>query len=62
MMSAAHEDLALAIAQERAAWKAIEANLPGTPGFDSTLWQAWLDAIKRADQARAALAALRRTA
>jgi hypothetical protein len=59
MMSSAHEDLALAIAQEKRAWQAVEVHLPGSPAFQPGLWQAWLEAVKRADAARTALAAAR---
>lgn len=48
------DELAVAIDAERAAWLAVKDHLPGTEGHDPRLWDAWLEAMRRCQEARAA--------
>jgi hypothetical protein len=47
------DEIAAAIDAERAAWLAVKDHLPGTEGHDPRLWDAWLGAMRRCQQARA---------
>lgn len=47
------DELAAAIDAERAAWLAVKDHLPGTEGHDPRLWDAWLEAMRRCQEARA---------
>jgi hypothetical protein len=48
------DELSAAIDAERAAWLAVKDHLPGTEGHDPRLWDAWLEAMRRCQEARAA--------
>jgi hypothetical protein len=48
------DELAAAIDAERAAWLAVKDHLPGTEGHDPRSWDAWLEAMRRCQEARAA--------
>jgi hypothetical protein len=50
-----HDELAAAIAAERAAWSHIKDKLPGAPGFDALLWATWQKAVQRCRAARQAV-------
>ena len=54
------DDYKAAVDAERAAWLALRGHLPGSPDFDSTLWQQWQAAVQLADGARSQM--LSRTA
>ena len=57
MQHSAQDELAAAIAAERAAWAKVKDKLPGSPGYDAALWEAWRVAANRCHAARAALRA-----
>jgi hypothetical protein len=48
------DELSAAIDAERSAWLAVKDHLPGTEGHDPRLWDAWLRAMRRCQEARAA--------
>lgn len=54
-MPSPQEELTAAIAAERAAWEKVKGNLPGSPGFDPTLWHHWREAVSRCYALRAAM-------
>lgn len=54
-MTSPQDELTAAIAAERAAWAKVKGNLPGSPGFDLTLWGHWREAVSRCYALRAAM-------
>lgn len=56
MPSNPSDELGAAIEAERAAWRAVREHLPGTPGHDPQLWEAWRAAMRRCEEARRLLA------
>lgn len=50
-----HDELAAAIAAERAAWEKVKNKLPGTPDHVEANWLAWQAAVRRCRAARQAL-------
>jgi hypothetical protein len=56
------DELGAAIEAERAAWRAVRDHLPGTPGHDPQLWEAWRAAMRRCEEARKVLAQQRQRA
>jgi hypothetical protein len=50
-----HEELAAAIAAERAAWHKVKDKLPGSPGHVEAQWLTWQAAVQRCRAARQAL-------
>jgi hypothetical protein len=50
-----HEELAAAIAAERAAWSRVKDNLPGTPAYNAALWASWQQSVQRCRDARQAV-------
>jgi hypothetical protein len=55
MHPAPHEELAAAIAAERAAWSRVKDNLPGTPEYNEALWASWQESVQRCRDARQAV-------
>jgi len=54
-MNSPQEELAAAIAAERAAWARVKDKLPGSPGYDAALWDHWRETVSRCHAARASL-------
>ncbi|MFI4926335.1 MAG: hypothetical protein ACHP7E_01445 [Burkholderiales bacterium] len=54
-MSSPHEELAAAIAAERAAWARVKDNLPGSPGYEPALWEHWRETVRHCHAMRVAL-------
>ncbi|MBK6007066.1 hypothetical protein JJB11_13270 [Ramlibacter ginsenosidimutans] len=54
-MNSPHEELAAAIAAERAAWARVKDKLPGSPGYEPALWEQWRETVSRCHAVRAAL-------
>jgi hypothetical protein len=50
-----HDELAAAIAAERAAWQMVKDKLPGSPGHVKARWLAWQAAVQRCRVARQTL-------
>jgi hypothetical protein len=55
MLPDPHEELAAAIAAERAAWNRVKDKMPGTPEYNEPMWAAWQQAVQRCRVARQAL-------
>jgi signal transduction histidine kinase len=55
MKSSPFETYAAAIADEQAAWHALDGRLPGAANFNVFAWQAWRDSVRRSCEARTAL-------
>ena len=49
------EELAAAIAAERAAWEKVKGRLPGSPQYVEARWVTWQEAVQRCRAARQAL-------
>jgi hypothetical protein len=49
------DELAAAIAAERATWEKVKDNLPGSPQHVEAQWLAWQAAVQRCRKARQAL-------
>ena len=49
------DELAAAIAAERAAWEKVKDSLPGSPHHVEAQWLAWQAAVQRCRKARQAL-------
>jgi hypothetical protein len=54
-MPSTQEELAAAIAAERAAWARVKDKLPGSPGYDPALWEHWRTAVSHCHAMRAAI-------
>lgn len=53
-MNRPQDELAAAIAEERAAWARVKDNLPGSPGYDAALWEHWRETVSRCHALRSA--------